>query len=154
MELLVLGAYLQDGQAWTVAWKCLIPNNYSFLNISLSPTGNFWWFHCVSLWNLKPSWLQKIRKQLHSKPDFSFIVRLFGDNCTIICCQKASKVWIPDLSLFSSFTNLESVVSFLDILFCKFTFEIWNTGTLHKTNWGGDQRNVWCKFEAVSISPH
>ena len=34
---------------------------------------------------------------------FSFFVGLFGENCTIICCQKASKVWIPNLSLFSRF---------------------------------------------------
>ena len=109
MELLVLGAYLQDGQAWTVAWKCLIPNNYSFLNISLSPTGNFWWFHCVSqtnwclcslsqswlleldLWNSKRSWLQKIRKQLHSKPDFLFLCDCLGIIVQLYVVRKLGK---------------------------------------------------------------
>ena len=91
MELLVLGAYLQDGQAWTVAWKCLIPNNYSFLNISLSPTGNFWWFRCVSLWNSKPSWLQKIRKQLHSKPDFLLSLDCLGIIVQLYVVRKLRK---------------------------------------------------------------
>ena len=91
MELLVLGTYLQDGQAWTVAWKCLIPNNYSFLNISLSPTGNFWWFHCVSLWNSKPSWLQKIRKQLHSKPDFLLSLDCLGIIVQLYVVRKLRK---------------------------------------------------------------
>ena len=91
MEFLVLGAYLQDGQAWTVAWKCLIPNNYSFLNISLSPTGNFWWFHCVSLWNSKPSWLQKIRKQLHSKPDFLLSLDCLGIIVQLYVVRKLRK---------------------------------------------------------------
>ena len=62
---------------WKAAYNFLVSNNYSFLKIYFSPSGNCWWFHCVSqttcfllfVPSRKAAFLNSIVSRIRSCPD-------------------------------------------------------------------------------------
>ena len=70
---------------------CLNDIKNYFTNRLYSTEEHFCLCHCVSLWNSKPSWLQKIRKQLHSKPDFLLSLDCLGIIVQLYVVRKLRK---------------------------------------------------------------